>query len=519
MQVLERGFMTREISQRLRDFLDKKKFLLAFLLIMVSGCSCLYFRPAGPPPPLSPQYALEEWPYKEYWTGLVFNGRKIGFSHLAIQPAEEGVQLYEIRAEAVFLIRLLGASKKVILKSYDQVRDDLTLVRFSYEYSIHDHNLGLRGEVSEGCLEVSISTGHDTKRQVIQVAEKLYPTSTISLYPVLHGLKLGERYAYLVYDGQTQQITRVTQRIGAYQKSELFPGKAYKVITTMLGQKTTTWFNHRGKPVLEMSMGGVLFSTLESQKMAKRYLLSAALNKEETLLDYSLVKVDTPIPNPRNVTFLRIALKGEDKTPQIPTGKRQRCYPQHGEIICEIHAIDPYQLPENHRGPASEEMLAPYLRASLTIESKDVRIREAAQQIVGPTKRRFTQISKIVEWIQKNISKEPVDVFSALDVLIGKKAECQGHALLYTALARALSIPSRVVNGLVYSAERQGFLYHSWAESYVAGTWIPVDPVFDTLIVDATHIKLLEGETPADCLPLIDMVGKLKSRILSFTHP
>jgi transglutaminase-like putative cysteine protease len=164
-------------------------------------------------------------------------------------------------------------------------------------------------------------------------------------------------------------------------------------------------------------------------------------------------------------------------------------------------------------------MLASYLRASLSIESKDVRIREAAQQIVGPITEPITQVSELVEWLQRNISKEPVDVFSALDVLIGKKAECQGHALLYTALARALGIPSKVVNGLIYSAERQGFLYHSWAESYVAGTWIPIDPVFDTLIVDATHIKLLEGETPADCLPLIEMVGKLRSRILSFTHP
>ena len=509
----------KEISQNLRGFLNKKKFFLVLLVIMVSGCTCLYFRPAGTPPHLPPRYPLEEWPYKEYWTGIVFNGRKIGFSHLAIKPAKEGPHLYEIQAEAVFLLRLLGVSKKVILKSYDQVRDDLTLVRFSYQYSIDDHNLRLTGKVSEGCLEVSISTGHDTKRQVIRLAEKLYPTSTIALYPVLHGLKLGEKYAYVVYDGQTQQITKVAQEIEAYQKSELFAGKAYKVITTMLGQKTTTWVNNRGKPVLEMSMGGVLFSTLESEKMAKRYLLLAALNKEETLLDYSLVKADTPIPNPRKVTFLRIALKGEGKTLQIPTEKRQICHPEHGEIICEIHAIDPYQLPENHREPMSEQMLAPYLRASFTIESKDVRIRETAQQIVGPIKEPLTQISKLVEWIQQNISKEPVDVFSALDVLIGKRAECQGHALLYTALARALGIPSRVINGLVYSEERQGFLYHSWAESYVAGTWVPVDPIFDTLIVDATHIKLLEGETPADCLPLIEMVGKLRSRILSFSHP
>jgi hypothetical protein len=316
----------KEISKKLKDSLDKKIILMAFLSFIVSGCACLYFRQTEPPPYPPPRYTLREWPYEEYWTGIVFNRRKIGFSHLAVTPAKDGGEVYEIHAEAVFLLRFLGVSKKVILKSYDQVRDDLTLVRFSYVYSIDDHNLRLTGKVSESCLEVSISTDYDTKRQIIKLAEKLYPTSAISLYPVFHGLKLGKTYAYVVYDGETQQITRVTQRIGAYQKSELFPGNAYKVVTTMHGQRTTTWINNMG-------------------------------------------------------------------------------------------------------------------------------------------------------------------------------------------------IPSRVINGLVYSEESQGFLYHSWAESYVSGKWIPVDPIFDTVVVDATHIKLLEGETAADCLPLVEMVGKIKSRVLSFSHP
>jgi len=491
---------------------------IILLLVILSGCAFLYFRPAGSPPYPPPRYTLNEWPYKDYWTGIVFNGRKIGFSHLAIKPSKDGGEVYDIHAEAVFVLRFLGVSKEVILKSYDQVRDDLTLVGFSYQYSIDDHNLSLKGKVYEGSLEVSISTGYDTKWEIIELTERPYPTNAIVLYPVLHGLRLGAKYSYVVYNGETQKITRVTQRITAYQKSELFPGNAYKVITTMHGQRTTTWIDNSGKPVLEMAMAGVLFSTLESEKMARRYLLSAALNKEETVLDYSLIRTNSPIPNPREVNFLRVALKGKGKTLKIPTDKRQQCHPADGEIICEIQAIDPYQLPENHLEPISEEMLEPYLQPSLTVQSKDFRIRETAQHIVGPIKEPLTQISKIVEWIQGNISQEPVDVFSALDVLMGKRAECQGHALLYTALARALSIPSRVVNGLVYSEERGGFLYHSWAESYVGGAWIPVDPIFDTLIVDATHIKLLEGETAADCLPLLEMVGRLRSRIISFSH-
>jgi transglutaminase-like putative cysteine protease len=117
-----------------------------------------------------------------------------------------------------------------------------------------------------------------------------------------------------------------------------------------------------------------------------------------------------------------------------------------------------------------------------------------------------------------NIEKAPLDVFSALDVLERRKAECQGHAYLYTALARAAGIPTRVLNGLVYSQELGGFLFHSWAESLVDATWRAVDPTFGQLAADATHIKLLEGERLADLMPLLDWVGKLRIRVLSFEH-
>jgi len=120
-----------------------------------------------------------------------------------------------------------------------------------------------------------------------------------------------------------------------------------------------------------------------------------------------------------------------------------------------------------------------------------------------------------VVWLQQEIEQTPVDVFSSLEVLQGRKAECQGVTLLYSAFARSLGIPTKVTNGLVYSQELEGFLYHTWAESYVNGGWLPVDPTFGQVGVDATHIKLLEGERLADLLPLADIVGRVRIEILS----
>ena len=115
-----------------------------------------------------------------------------------------------------------------------------------------------------------------------------------------------------------------------------------------------------------------------------------------------------------------------------------------------------------------------------------------------------------------NIAKEAIDSFTAVDVLRERRAECQGHAYLFAALARAAGIPTRVVNGLVYSAEHGGFLYHTWNEAWIAGRgWRPVDATFGQPYADATHLKLIEGEQTGDLVPLVGLVGRLRVVSLS----
>ena len=110
-----------------------------------------------------------------------------------------------------------------------------------------------------------------------------------------------------------------------------------------------------------------------------------------------------------------------------------------------------------------------------------------------------------------NIAKQAVDAFTAVEVLRAGQAECQGHAYLLAALARAMGLPARVVNGIVYSPQHGGFLYHSWNEVWLPEEgWRPVDATFGQRLADATHVKLIEGERPGELLPLVGMVGRTR---------
>jgi hypothetical protein len=81
--------------------------------LALQGCASFYFHKAAfsPPPPRS--LALSEIPISEYWTGIVFNGSKIGFSHFRLASAAEEEGRFDIHSEACFRKALMRVIQNV----------------------------------------------------------------------------------------------------------------------------------------------------------------------------------------------------------------------------------------------------------------------------------------------------------------------------------------------------------------------------------------------------------------------
>ena len=45
-----------------------------------------------------------------------------------------------------------------------------------------------------------------------------------------------------------------------------------------------------------------------------------------------------------------------------------------------------------------------------------------------------------------------------------------------------------------------------------------MDPTFATIPADATHVKLVEGESPGELAALADWVGRLKLRVIAVEY-
>ena len=486
--------------------------LIALLITLSSvvslfGCTSLYFRTLEESPQI-PAQNPSNWPWQEYWTGIVFNGEKIGFSRQRFVPEHEQ---FRIMSEAALRLRFLMIDKEMAFVSNDWVDENLQIKRFEYEYKMDNSRRLVKGFTQDNQLKLKVGDGHHFDEQLLPFEGELIPMNAIYLYPVLQGLQVGKVYNFQVFDGESLSIHRVEQKIVAFQSSELFIEKAFKLETELMGLSTTTWIDTKGLPQFELSLRGVMISALESEDRAKNYLTQAALSKHDHLLSYSLIPVDKEIDNPRGLATMKVRLSGIPDTFHVINTAQQTCNKENNTWLCNIQNYSDTSVVDQKTHVANEKK---YLHPSVTINSQHDEIRRLAKEITLNTNNPNDQVIQMLAWLDKNIEKQAVDSFSSLDVLKQREAECQGHSFLFSAFSRSLEIPTRLINGVVYSQEHEGFLYHTWVESFIDGRWQAIDPAFGQRHADATHIALLEGEALADLIPLISLIGKLKIEVL-----
>lgn len=476
-----------------------RKVFALLAVVLLSGCSTAYFKDAGAPP--QPEaFTLESWPHRDLWTGVVFNGEKVGFTRRQVRPASGAPGRWEIESEAVMRLQFLGVDKRIRLHALDRVLPDLTLEAFRYEHQIDGSRMAVAGEADAAEIRFTVNAAGGSETKSFKPKGKVYPSSALGLLPVAEGMKIGRAARYAVFHGETQAIAEAEQEVLAYETSALFEGPAFKVTTRLLGLETTTWIAADGRPLFELALDGVLISALEDESRARRYLVEASLNKRDALLEFSLLRAG-PILEPRRVSRMDIQFSNFPGTVEVPSEGGQACTRAAGQLECRI----------DRSAPLAGGDPARYLAPTLAVPSVLKEIRDLANEINQGSTSADQTIARLIAWMDANIAKEALDAFSAADVLRARRAECQGHSYLFAAFARALGMPARVVNGIAYSEEHGGFLYHTWNEAWVAGRgWQPVDATFGQAHADATHVKLIEGETAAELVPLAGLVGRVR---------
>ena len=202
------------------------------------------------------------------------------------------------------------------------------------------------------------------------------------------------------------------------------------------------------------------------------------------------------------IKSLRLRLAGGDLDGLDLEGGRQHLSGDTLRIDTERVAT----LVAAYRMPNAAPELRDYLLPSTLMESNDLRIAAQARLVAAGERDPRRAMERLTRWVASEVQSDTSgQVRGAVGVLNRRRGDCNEHAQLFVAMARALGVPARPVAGLLHAKGR--FYYHAWAEVYL-GDWVAVDPTLGQLPADAAHIRLMTGAL-ARPLELVRLLGRL----------
>jgi len=451
---------------------------------------------------------------RQEWKGLYLNGKKIGYSHSILKSGSPSLNSqYEFSNESRMFIQLGGSLQEINVDEDSFIGHDFNLKSFRFKMSSGKVDTQIAGAISRNTLRMRIEGMGGSNSKTVKLEKPPFSPSVINLFLLKEGFPLHKTYKLQILEPSNLSITDIDVTI-VNKERILIDGinyDAYVAIQKYKGFEQKTWISDKGAILKEnVMMAGMEMESI-SEKEDKATDLTN-VNKNEDLLYTTTIPVIGEIKNPRQATDLKLHITGIQPEIMPANDSRQQVLSidsDHNGFILQIKS-KPLKIYKPVTGITPEEK-ALMTAASALIQSNDPSIMKQARVIVGNEVARPQQVALLTQWLYKNIRKKIlISIPSARDVLADREGDCNEHSTLFTALARSLGIPTKLVVGIVYV--NGGYFYHAWNEVWM-GEWVPIDSTFGQTQMDATHIKLFEGELDQQ-YKIFQFMGKTRIEII-----
>ncbi|MFZ9898336.1 MAG: transglutaminase-like domain-containing protein [Gemmatimonadaceae bacterium] len=208
---------------------------------------------------------------------------------------------------------------------------------------------------------------------------------------------------------------------------------------------------------------------------------------------------------------LRVRVAGVDVTGFALDGGRQRFTAPVLDVRREPRAALRADWSLAAPPPGFRATHAETLRDEPLLQVSDPAIVALAVRIAGDARDPAVVAERLTRWVFDSLEKAvAVTVPSATQVLRTRRGDCNEHAQLFTALARAVGLPTRIATGLTYVDGH--FYYHAWPEVWLRD-WVAVDPTFGQFPADAAHLRFVVGGL-ARQVELLRLMGSLQLEVV-----
>ncbi|MBI5484390.1 MAG: transglutaminase domain-containing protein [Deltaproteobacteria bacterium] len=454
----------------------------------------------------APPHKVDRPPLSERWFGIYVDNERVGFYRQNISESPEG---YLMDGYGSVRMKVMGFSKEASTRETYLVSKNLSLRSFDVEQTINGSSSRVSGKIGDGVIRLKSEANGKTTDKHIKVKGDVFPGPALNIYPLMRDPSAGKSYKIVTFDPEESKVKDVTITVLGEEKTpEGVPGlklrnNLYPFVNNDI------WVDSQGNTLMESVRDGLVTTRSEDPKLLGAFVGGVALAKKDLIYDFSLVRSDPPIKEPKKLTGLAVEITGwNDALLLLQEGGQtaarlgaERVSIRTGSLAAAPAASEPKKPSEAYLKPADK------------IESDAPEIAAQSKLLAAGINSQEELVKKLASWTAEWLNDTVDDGGGALASFKSRTGNCQTHARLYTALARAGGIPTRFVSGLVY-LDGKGFLYHSWAESFIDDRWVSVDPTYNQLPSDPTHLKLLEGHLAEDLAPIIAIIGRIRINVL-----
>ena len=471
--------------------------LLLFSVLLALRLGLITFKQTSQP--LHPNITKNTLSSRDTWMNIFQKDRKIGYAHHLFTKTKE---TYHTHEQVYMRINTLGVVQDINLDTKGTLNLDFTLRNIFFEIRSGLFEFSVKGSVQDKILKLETTSAGTTRKMEIKLKQVPYLAAGVMDAVWTRKPTPGQTYNFHLFDPGTMGQAKVTVKILAREKIVIMDQSmtALKVKLNFKGASQTAWIGPEGEIVQQEGLLGIrMVKTTQQQAL---YGLPVEPSADMTRV--AAVRVEQELNNVPQLTLLKVALDGIN-TDAFKLNEGRQSYADG------ILTIRKEVLP----GKASLQPMEQYKTASALIQSDHPDIQKLATQITTGAETDYAKARQILAWVFKNIEKKPVlSMPDALSTLKNRVGDCNEHAMLLAALARAAGISARVEAGLVY-LDQEGFFYHAWNRLYL-DQWVTVDAVFNQMPTDVTHIRFSTGGQ-AEQLDLIGLIGNLKLKILEFS--
>lgn len=432
---------------------------------------------------------------RDTWMAIDQKGRRIGYAHRRLDRTPNGFTLTDT---TTMRINTMGMVQDLSIETRASLNTDLSMKGFDFALTSSLFAFQASGQVTGDTLMVTL----DDNQIPIHLEQPIFLSTGILDAAAGSKMTPGDTRTFSVFDPATlgSRPVRITLKGPETLQIEGKSHETRRFDVDFMGSAQSAWVDGQGNVIREK---GFMDITLTRVTRAQA-LDSAPLSASQDLTRMVAVAADRDIAAPERLAVLRLKIDGIT-TPLSLDGDRQR-------HVNGVLTVRREPVPDPDRVPL--DVAAEFLAPAPFIESDHPRIRETVGKIVSPDDRPLARVEKIMRWIHDNIQRRPVlSVPGALQTLTHAMGDCNEHAVLFAAMARAAGIPARIEAGMVYL--KGNFYYHAWNSIYL-GQWVTADALMAQLPADVTHIRFVYGAADRQ-IDLMQVIGKVRFSILELS--